>query len=97
MVLGLKNPPASAGDIRGMGSSPGLGRSSGGGNGNPLWCLPGEAHGQRSLAGYSAGGHKHNQSDLALLYSKSLLVIYFITILFIDYHFYNHFILLKYS
>ena len=40
---------------------------------------------------------RHDRSDLALLHSKYLLIIYFITILFIDYHFYNHFILLKYS
>ena len=30
---GVKNPPANAGD---MGSTPGSGRSPGGGNGNPL-------------------------------------------------------------
>ena len=32
----VKNPPASAGDIRDMGSILGLGRSSGRGHGNPL-------------------------------------------------------------
>ena len=32
----VKNPPARAGDTRFMGSIPGLGRSPGGGNGNPL-------------------------------------------------------------
>ena len=32
----VKNPPANAGDIRDMGSVPGLGRSSGEGHGNPL-------------------------------------------------------------
>ena len=32
----VKNPPANAGDIGVMGSVPGLGRSSGGGNGKPL-------------------------------------------------------------
>ena len=32
----VKNPPAKAGDTRGMGSIPGLGTSSGGGHGNPL-------------------------------------------------------------
>ena len=32
----VKNPPADAGDIRDAGSNPGLGRSPGGGNGNPL-------------------------------------------------------------
>ena len=36
MVLVVKNLPANAGDIRDSGSVPGLGRSSGGGNGNPL-------------------------------------------------------------
>ena len=36
VVLVVKNPPASAGDARDVGSDPGLGRSSGGGNGNPL-------------------------------------------------------------
>ena len=32
----VKNPPANAGDARDMGSVPGLGRSPGEGNGNPL-------------------------------------------------------------
>jgi len=32
----VKNPPTNAGDIRDMGSIPGLGRSPGEGNGNPL-------------------------------------------------------------
>ena len=32
----VKNLPANAGDIRDMGSIPGLGRSPGEGNGNPL-------------------------------------------------------------
>ena len=36
MVLVLKNPPGNAGDIRDVGLIPGLGRSSGGGRGNPL-------------------------------------------------------------
>ena len=34
----VKNPPASAGDIRDPGSIPGLGKSPGGGHGNPLQC-----------------------------------------------------------
>ena len=33
----VKNPSASAGDIRETGSIPGLGRSPGEGNGYPLW------------------------------------------------------------
>ena len=36
MVLVVKNLPASAGDIRDVGSVPGSGRSPGGGHGNPL-------------------------------------------------------------
>ena len=36
MDLVIKNLPANAGDIRDMGSIPGLGRSPGGGHGNPL-------------------------------------------------------------
>ena len=36
MVLVVKNLPASAGDIRDMGSISGLGRSPGGGHGNPV-------------------------------------------------------------
>ena len=32
----VKNPPANAGDVRNVGSIPGLGRSPGGGTGNPL-------------------------------------------------------------
>ena len=32
----VKNPPPNAGDVRDTGSIPGLGRSPGGGHGNPL-------------------------------------------------------------
>ena len=50
-------------NVRDMGSIPGLGRSSGGGHGNPLQhsCLE-NPHGQRSLACYSPWGHK--ESDM---------------------------------
>ena len=36
IVLAEKNPPANAGNVRDMGSIPGLGRCPGGGHGNPL-------------------------------------------------------------
>ena len=36
MVLGVKIPPANSGNLRDSGSVPGLGRSPGEGNGNPL-------------------------------------------------------------
>ena len=45
VVLVKKNPPASAGDVRDVGSIPGSGGSPGGGHGNPLqfffaWRIP---------------------------------------------------------
>ena len=42
-----------------LGSIPGLGKSPGGGHGNPLQysCLE-NPHGQKSLAGYSPWGHR---------------------------------------
>ena len=50
----VKDPPAGARDV---GSTPGLGRSPGEGNSNPLqYFLPGKSHRQRSLAGYSPWG-----------------------------------------
>ena len=49
---------------------PGLGGSSGGGNGNPLQYSSLEnPHGQRSLAGYSLCGHK--ASDMTELASTA--------------------------
>ena len=36
VVLVVKKPPVDAGDVRDVGSIPGLGRSSGGGHSNPL-------------------------------------------------------------
>ena len=49
-----------------LGSIPELGRSPGGGHGNPLqyFCLE-NPHGQRSLEGYSPWGHK--ESDMTKL------------------------------
>ena len=59
----VKNPPANTGAVRDMGSIPGLGRSPGGENGNPLQYSSLEnPHGQRSLEGYSPCGHK--ESDM---------------------------------
>ena len=51
-----KESACNAGDL---GSIPGLGRSPGGGHGNPLqyFCLE-NPHGQRSLVGYSPCGYK---------------------------------------
>ena len=65
MALVEKNPPATAGDIRDMGSIPESGRPSGEGHGNPdQYSLPGESHGQRSLASYSSWGHKESNTTV---------------------------------
>ena len=66
VALVVKNPPANAGDIRDMGLIPGLGRSPGGGHGNPFqYSWPGEAHGQRSLAGLqSMGSQRVNTTEV---------------------------------
>ena len=46
VALVVKNLPASAGDVRGVGSTPGSGRPPGGGHGNPLQysCLENPLH-----------------------------------------------------
>ena len=55
----IKNLPANAGDTGEAGLTPGLGRSPGDGNGNPLQysCLE-KSHGQKSLGGYGPWGRK---------------------------------------
>ena len=55
----VKNPLAKTEDKGDLGLIPGLRRSPGVGNGNPLqYFLPGKFHGQRGLAGYSSWGHR---------------------------------------
>ena len=51
----VKVSACNAGDL---GSTPGLGRSPGEGNGNPLHEPCNSSHGQRSLVGYSPWGCK---------------------------------------
>ena len=55
----VTNLPANVGDTRDVSSIPESGRSPGGGNGNPVF-LPGESHGQRSLASYGPWGGKES-------------------------------------
>ena len=61
----VKNPTANAGDVRDVGSIPGLGRSLGGGHVNTSEFLPGESQGQRRLAGHSPQGHKESDTTEA--------------------------------
>ena len=54
VALEVKNPPVNAGDVKVVGSIPGLGRYPGGGHGSPLqYSFLENPHGQRSLVGYS--------------------------------------------
>ena len=53
----VKNPPANAGDARDVGSIPGAGKIPCRRKWLPISVfLPGESHGQSSLAGYSPWG-----------------------------------------
>ena len=55
-----KESICNAGDL---GSIPGLGKSLGGGHGNPLqYSCPENPHGQRSLTDYSPWGHKESDT-----------------------------------
>ena len=61
----VRNLPDNAGDIGDAGSIPGLGRSPGERNGNPLQCSCLEKfHGQRRLAGYTVHGVTKSQIQL---------------------------------
>ena len=72
----VKNPPAKTGDARDPSLIPGLGRSPGGGYGNPLQysCLK-NPHKQRSLAGYSPWGHRELDTTEQLSTAQSYLKI----------------------
>ena len=74
MVLVVKNPPANAGDSRDTHSIPGLGRSLGEGNGNPLQysCLGNPMDREAwwaTIYGVSRVGH-----NLATAQQQSVLV-----------------------
>ena len=82
VALVVRDLPARAGD---SGFDPGLGRSPGGGNGNPIpEFSPQKLHGQRSLAGYSSWGGKesgvteHTNTHI-LLYSSFRSTYYALT------------------
>ena len=83
-----KESTRNAGDL---GLIPELGRSSGGGNATHSSILPGEFHGQRSLADYSPWGRKESDmtEQVTLLQnikknslSKTLIFFVFASVLF---------------
>ena len=63
-MLGVKNPPASAGNVRNAGSIPGSGRSPGEGNGNPLQysCRENSMDTGARQATYSPWGYKESDT-----------------------------------
>ena len=68
VALVVKKPPANAGDIRHIGLIPGMGRSLGGGNSNPLQCFCPENpmdRGAWRAAVHGVARVGHNWSDLA--------------------------------
>ena len=74
VAIVVKNLPANAEDIRGLGSIPGCGRSPRRGTGNPLQhsCLE-NPHGQRSLTDYSPWGGKESDTTERLSTAHSPL------------------------
>ena len=66
VVLVVKNPPANAGDMRNLDLIPGLGRSPGGGRGNPLRysCLE-HPMDKRACWPTVLGGHKESDTTEA--------------------------------
>ena len=60
MALMVKNLPANVGDVRDGSLIPGLGRTPGRAWQPTPVFLPGESHGQRSLAGYGPEGCKES-------------------------------------
>ena len=73
----VKNPPANEGASGDPGSSSGSGRSPGGGHGNPLQVfLPGESHGQRTLAGYSPWACKESDMTAWLTQDSHLIPLH---------------------
>ena len=84
----VKNPPANEGETRNLGSIPGLGRSPGVGNGNPLQysCLDspvdGRAGGLQSLGLQSRTRLSlHVFGTVSLLYSYTLQLLVIVTTL----------------
>ena len=76
VVLVVKNPAANAGDVRDTGSVPGSGKIPWRRAWKPIPVfLPGESHGQRSLAGYSPWGHEEFDTTERLSTYTCILLI----------------------
>ena len=77
VALVVKNPPPNAGDVRDVGSIPGLGRSPIGGHGNPA-VLPGKSHEQRNSVSYRPEGLTESDTTESTWHTRregSLLIL----------------------
>ena len=70
----VKNPPANAGDIKDAGLIPGLGKSSGGGNSNPLQFTE-KPGGLQSTGSQRVGQHWSNLANTEILFRAELPVL----------------------
>ena len=74
MELVVKNLLAKAGGLRHAGLIPGLGRSPGEGNSNPLqYSSLEDPHGQRSLVGYGPEGRKESDRTEVTEHAHALI------------------------
>ena len=72
MVLVVKNPPANAGDVKGLKFDPWVEKLPWRRTWQPApVLLPGESQGQRSLVGYHPWGHKESDTTEQLTLSLS--------------------------
>ena len=79
VTLMVKNLPANAGDLKGLGLIPGSGKIPWRREWQPTpKPLLGECHGQRSLTGYSPQGHKESDMTEATQHTHMLICILFL-------------------
>ena len=77
-MIVVKNSHANAGDIRNLGSIPGLGRSREGGHGNPYQILAGRIPWTEKSGGLQSIGHTESDMTEATLHAGIKVLGYFL-------------------
>ena len=77
-MIVVKNSHANAGDIRNLGSIPGLGRSGEGGHGNPYQILAGRIPWTEKSGGLQSIGHTESDMTEATLHAGIKVLGYFL-------------------
>ena len=77
-MIVVKNSHANAGDIRNLGSIPGLGRSGEGGPGNPYQILAGRIPWTEKSGGLQSIGHTESDMTEATLHAGIKVLGYFL-------------------